>query len=230
MNTSLASGEAELYKSFAYLRDEIRVTSDHPDTFMLALPAGYRLMASASVSRLNLLDLPLELREDIFSRTFFCRPATAFFNPIQRGQQRCHCLRHSLNLVCHSIRIEVLSHFYRTHEVHFILNANDKPALLAWLSTIDEGELAMIQRFRIKSKEPCRLGHRPRLVKVNVNAQQQVILAHSCCKITRLEMQWRLEETLETLPISHGRVVLTKDGLRAMFEVVGWFQRCYDLL
>ena len=42
MNNSLASGEAELYKSFAYLRDEISVTSDHPDTFKLALPAGYR--------------------------------------------------------------------------------------------------------------------------------------------------------------------------------------------
>jgi hypothetical protein len=224
------SPDEELYKSFAYLRDEIRVTSDHPDSHVPTLPPGYRLMASSSVSRLNLLDLPLELREDVYSRVFFCRLSTAFFNPAQRGQQRCQCMRHGLTLVCRSVRSEVLAHFYRTHEVHFILSANDKPALLAWLSNVDVDELAMIQRFRIKSKEPCRLGHRPRLVKAKVSAQQQVLSAHSCCKITRLDMQWRLEEILETLPRSHGRVVLTKNGLRDMFEVVGWFQGCYDLL
>ena len=230
MDTSLVLADEELYKTFAYLRDEILVTSDHPVSHIPTLPPGYRFMASSSLSRLNLLDLPLELREDVYSRVFFCLPSTAFFNPAQRGQQHCQCMRHGLALVCRSIRSEVLAHFYRTHEVHFILNANAKPALLAWLSTVDVDELAMIQRFRIKSKEPCRLGHRPKLVKAKISAQQQVLSTHSCCKITRLDMQLRLEEILEILPRTHGRVVLTKDGLRAMFEAVGWFQGCYDLL
>jgi hypothetical protein len=177
------------------------------------------------------MDLPLELREDIYSRVFFCHPLTAYFNPSQGRHQRCQCMQHGLTLVCHSIRYDVLAHFYRTHEVHFILSANTKAALLSWLSNVDPDELALIQRFRIKSKEPCRLGHRPRLVKARIaGTQQQTLSAHSCCKITRVDLQWRLEEIVELLPKSNGRIVLTKVALREMFEAVGWFEGCYDLL
>ena len=177
-----------------------------------------------------LLNLPLELREDIYSRVFFCHPPTAYYNPAQGRHQTCQCMLHGITLVCHSIRSEVLAHFYRTHELHFILNVHTKDALLAWLSRIDDNKLAMIKRFRIKSKEPCRLGHRPRLIKAKVTEQQQAFTAHSCCRITRVDMQWRLEEIIETLSRSHGQVVLTKEGLREMFEAVGWFRGRYDLL
>jgi hypothetical protein len=230
MGEGLAFADEELYKSFSYLRDEICVTSSHPSVDQSALPAGYRRMTT-TVTRLNLMDLPLELRENIYSRVLFCHPPTAYFNPAQGRHQRCQCMQHGLTLVCHSIRYDVLAHFYRTHEVHFILSANTKAALLSWLSNVDPDELALIQRFRIKSKEPCRLGHRPRLVKARIaDTRHQTISAHSCCKITRVDMQWRLEEIVELLPKLNGRVVLTKVALRDMFEAVGWFEGCYDLL
>lgn len=220
-----------LYNSFAYLGRHISVTSDHPSVHLSALPAGYRSMANASVSRLTLMDLPCELREDIYSRVLFCHPPTAYYNPAQGRHQRCQCLQHGLTLVCRTLRADVLAHFYRTHEVHFILNTKQKKPLMSWLSSVDESELAMIQRFRIKSKEPCRLGHRPRLVKAKiVDTPEQAFTAHSCCRITRVDMQWRLEEIVELLPRANGRVVLTRVGLREMFEAVGWFDGCYDLL
>lgn len=222
--------DADLYKSFSYLRDEICITSSHPSVNQSALPAGYRRMTTTAVSRLNLMDLPLELREEIYSRVLFCHPPTAYFNPAQGRHQRCQCMQHGLTIVSHSIRYDVLAHFYRTHEVHFILSANTKATLLSWLSHVDPEELGLIQRFRIKSKEPCRLGHRPRLVKARIAGTQQTLSAHSCCKITRVDMQWRLEEIVELLPSSNGRVVLTKVALREMFEAVGWFEGCYDLL
>ena len=140
-------------------------------------------------------------------------------------------MQHGLMLVSHAHREDVLAHFYRTHEVHFILNVTSKQDLFAWLSRVSEDDLALIQRFRIKSKEPCRLGHRPRLVKAKIaGTPEQAFLAYSCCRITRVDMQWRLEEIVETLPRSDGKVVLTREGLREMFEAVGWFEGCYDLL
>ena len=225
MAEGLSLTDDDLYKSFSYLRNEICITSSHPSVNQSALPAGYRRMAT-TISRLNLMDLPLELREDIYSRVLSCRPPTAYFNPAQGRHQRCQCFQHGLTLVCHSIRYDVLAHFYRTHEVHFILNVNTKSALLSWLSNVDPDELTMIQRFRIRSKEPCRLGHRPRLVKASIAG----LSAHSCCKITRVDMQWRLEEIVELLPRLNGRVLLTKEALREMFAAVGWFEGCYDLL
>lgn len=189
-------------------------------------------MAVSTSSRppnLTFMDLPLELREDIYSRVFLCNPKTAFYNPTERRHQRCQCLKPFLMLVCRSIRQNVLAEFYRTHEVHFILFANTKATLLSWLSRISADELAMVQCFRLKSKEPCRLGHRPRMVKAFFTSAARCS-AHSCCLDTRVEMQYQLDEIVEALPRPDGRVVLTKDGLRQMFEVVGWFEGCYDLL
>jgi hypothetical protein len=223
--------DGDLFNSFAYLRDLICVTASHSNYNQPSLPESDLTMATSSTSQLTLMDLPCELREDIYSRVLFCHPPTAYFNPVQSRHQRCQCMQHGLMLVSHAIRRDVLAHFYRIHEVHFILNATSKQDLLSWLSRVSEDELALIQRFRIKSKEPCRLGHRPRLVKAKIaGTPEQAFLAHSCCTITRVDMQWRLEEIVETLPRSNGRVVLTRDGLREMFEAVGWFQGCYDLL
>lgn len=220
--------EYEVYKSFAYLQEVVCINTGNNSS---TSSEGHQEMAATTTPRLTLMDLPYELREDIYSRVLFCHAPTAYFNPVQTRHQRCQCMQHGLLLVSKEIRSDLLAHFYRTHEVHFILNARSKAELLSWLDRVDENELALIQRFRIKSKEPCRLGHRPRMVKAKIaGTAEQAFLAHSCCRITRVDMQWRLEEIVETLPRSDGRVVLTRDGLREMFEAVGWFEGCYDLL
>lgn len=180
---------------------------------------------------MNFLDLPPELRNQIYETLFTCD--TGILNPIRQYvgiPPLCDCEGKALFDVSRQVHSESQPIFLRRHEIHILLAKERRERVRAWFAALTEASIHAIRRMEVKTFAGEPDDATPKVFKVDLDGEpcvssfdSRVAWAREMGVKYRSSTQKKLEAWTRTLAVVDRRRVLTREAVWEVFENVGWF-------
>ncbi len=138
-------------------------------------------MSSISPYALNLLNLPGEIRNNIYEMVLSDRDGKECCPFVLESTPGKRKYGYSLTQTCHQIRDETLHMWHATNKLLFAMRSDNMKHYLNWLYRRPEGSFSSVRRIRLEDYQHCHVTsphHHPNFCKngiiVNLNKKMPV--------------------------------------------------------
>ena len=183
-------------------------------------------------SPLNLLDLPAEVRNQIYEAVLDCSDNAGMCPFVWQCSPGKRKYGYSLTQTCHQIRNETLHMWHASQRLLFAMREDNMAYYQSWLSRRPAEIFPFIRRIELEDYQHCNLkspGLHPTFCRnaiiINLNKPEPVSWRkdRAClrCPVYDTAID-RVHAVVRTLKWENGRWQLTREKLGEIFEAAAW--------